>query len=135
MRNDRIFRFLLVGEFTSTRLLVRLNDGNVLNGKANKSQVLEQLASVRQWIGRLVRNRLVMGASFIRVAQERNPTRLVTKQYVLYRVTLFLAAITRLLLIGVLGARDWSFAAIVIKKGGASLSAWSWARRSCNSSR
>ena len=120
MCNQLVFRLLLGGKFTTTRLLVWLGDLDAFKRKADKAQVLQQFTAFGQWIGRLVSNWLVVPTAFIRIAQKRHLAPIVTKQDVLHGVTLFLAAIVRLLLSIVVRAGDRSFGAIVIKRGAVS---------------
>ena len=117
MGNQLVLGFLLLGQFLAARLFVRLCDLNALKAKADKTKVLQQFSTFWQWIGCLIGNWLVVGAAFIGITQERNATALLGKQDVFHRMTLFLAAITRFLFKAILGAGDWSFGAIVKKRG------------------
>src|SRR6266545_2670243 len=117
MSNLLVFCLLLRSEFSTTWFLVWHRDVDAFKRKADKSQVLQQFTAFGQRIGCVVSNRLVVPTAFIRIAQKRHLARLVTKQHVLHGVTLFLAAIVRLLLSIVVWAGDRSFRAIVIKRG------------------
>jgi hypothetical protein len=66
--------------------------------------------------------RLYVPTGFIGIAQKGNLALLVTKQDVLHRMTLFLAALVRFLLNIVVRMSDQSFSAIVINRG--AVSSW-----------
>ena len=117
MGNQPVLSFLLLSQLLTTRLFVRLCDLNALKAEANKTKVLQQFSTFWQWIGCLIGNWLVVGAALVGITQERNATASLGKQDVFHRMTLFLAAITRFLLKAILGAGDWSFGAIVKKRG------------------
>ena len=112
-----IVRFLLLGEFTTSWLLVWLRDLDTIERKANKAFILEEFASLRKWIGCLVGNWLVVNTTLICIAYKWNTIAFVAEQHILYAMALFLAAKMCLLFICVLGADDWSLRPIVIKRG------------------
>ena len=117
MGNQPVLGFLLLGQLLAARLFVRLCDLNTFEREADKTKVLQQFSTFWQRIGCLISNWLVVGAALIGVTQERNATASISKQDVFHCMTLFLAAITRFLLKVILGAGDWSFGAIVKKRG------------------
>lgn len=123
MGNHSVFRLLLGAEFATAWLFMRHRDRNTVERKPNKAQILEQFTAFGQGIGSLIGNPLIVAASFIGIAQKRHLAVLLAKQDILHVVTLFLAAIVRLLLSIVVWAGDWSLRAIVIKRGAAA----SWA--------
>ena len=117
MGDQSVFCLLLRSEFTTTRLLVWHRDFDIRKREANKAQVLPQRTAFGQRIRCLVGNRLVVPTAFIRIAQKRHLAAIVAKQDILHGMTLFLAAIVRLLLSIVVRAGDRSFRAIVVKRG------------------
>jgi hypothetical protein len=117
MGNPPILDFLLLGQLLAARLFVRLCDLNTGEREADKTKVLQQFRPFGQRIGCVIGNGLVVGAALVGVTQEWNATVRLGKQNVFYCVTLFLAAITRFLLKAIVGAGDWSFSAIVKKRG------------------
>jgi hypothetical protein len=123
MCNLLVFCLLLGGKFATTRLLVWHRDFDILKREADKAQVLQQLTAFGQPLGPLISNRLVVAAAFVGIAQKRNLAHLVAKQHIFHAMTLFLAAIIRLLLSIVVGASDWAFGTIVIKSGAVSAAA------------
>lgn len=66
----RSFRF--VGQLLATRFFLRLRDGHAFQGQALKTQVLKEFASLWQRIRGHVRNRFVVDASFVGVADKLN---------------------------------------------------------------
>ena len=119
MGNHSVFRLLLGTQFATAWLLVRHRDRDTIERKPNKAQVLQQFTAFGQRIGGLIGNPLIVATAFIGIAQKRHLAAIVTKQDVFHVVTLFLAAIVRLLLSIVVRAGDRSFRAIVIKRGAA----------------
>ncbi len=117
--NLRVLGLLCLRQFTTTWFLVWLCYRDPLKRKAYKTQILQEFAPIRQWIGCLVSNGLVVNTPLVGIAQKWNPTRVLTEQDILYGWTLFLAAPMRFLLKVVLGADNWPFRSIVIKRGAA----------------
>lgn len=99
---------------------MRHRDLHPVEREADKAKVLEQFTPYRQRIGRLVCDRLIVDAPFVSVTQKWNTTTLISQQDIFYCVPLFLAAITRFLLIAIFGAGNGSFRAVVKKRAGAS---------------
>lgn len=118
-RKSGVLRLLFVRQLPPAWLLVRLRNPDAIKREALKSKVLEQFAPVRQGIRRGIRNRLIVGTPLVGITQELDAARFVGKQHVLHGMSLFLAAIMRALFSGVLGARNGTLAAVVIKKGDA----------------
>jgi len=123
MGNHAVFRFLLSTQRATAWLLVRHRDRDTIERKPNKAQVLQQFTAFGQRIGGLIGNPLIVATAFIGIAQKRHLGAIITKEDVLHVVTLFLAAIVRLLLSIVVRADNRSLRAIVIKRGAAA----SWA--------
>src|SRR4030095_11455951 len=98
MGNHSVFRFLLGTQFATAWLLVRHRDRHTIERKTNKAQVLQQFTAFGQRIGGLIGNPLIVTTAFIAIAQKRHLAAIVAKEHVLHAVTLFLAAIVRLLL-------------------------------------
>ena len=119
MGNHSVFCFLLGTQFATAWLLVRHRDRDTIERKTNKAQVLQQFTAFGQRIGGLIGNPLIVVTAFIAIAQKRHLAAIVTKEDVLHVVTLFLAAIVRLLLSIVVRADNRSLSAIVIKRGAA----------------
>lgn len=116
MGNDLVLGSLRLGQFLPARLLMRHRDLHTIEREAEKAKVLQQLTPVRQRIECLVGDRLVVDTSFIGITQKWNTTAWLCQQNILYGVPLFLAAITRFLLIAIFGAGNWSFRAVVKKR-------------------
>ena len=119
MGNHSVFCFLLGTQFTTAWLLVRHRDRNTVERKTTKAQVLQQFTAFGHRLGGLIGNPLIVATAFVGIAQKWHLASIGTKQDVLHVVTLFLAAIVRLLLSIVMRAGDRSFGAIVIKRGAA----------------
>ena len=93
MGDQPVFRFLLGTQFATAWLLMWHGDLDTIERKPNKAQVLQQFTAVGQRIGGLIGNPLIVATAFIGIAQKRHLAAIVTKEDVLYIVTLFLAAI------------------------------------------
>lgn len=119
MGNHAVFRFLLSTQFATAWLLVRHRDRDTIERKPNKAQVLQQFTAFGQRIGGLIGNPLIVATAFVGIAQKWHLAARITKEDVLQVVTLFLAAIVRLLLSIVVRADNGSLGAIVIKRGAA----------------
>lgn len=120
-RHRTIGDLLFVGELLAARFLGRHHNDDIIACKGEKPQILEQFAPRRQGIGRRISNPLIVDTPFIRVTQKQNQQRRIDQEYVLQRMAFFLAAITDLLFIRVLGAWDPSLGAIVTKRGDVSV--------------
>src|SRR5215212_5950200 len=120
MGDQPVFRFLLVTQFATAWLLMWHGDLDTIERKTNKAQVLQQFTAVGQRIGGLIGNPLIVATAFISITQKRHLAARITKEDVLHVVTLFLAAIVRLLLSIVVRTDNRSLGAIVIKRGAAS---------------
>ena len=82
---------------------------------AQKAQIIQQFASLRKGIGSCVSNRLIMHATFVRIAQKQNQQRMY-QEHVFDGMSFFLAAITARLFRAVLWAWDGTLGTIM-KKG------------------
>ena len=67
MGDQSIFRFLLSRQFAAAWLFVRHRDRHTIEPKPDKAQVLQQFTAFGQRIGRLIGNRLVVGAALVRI--------------------------------------------------------------------
>ena len=112
-----VVRFLIIGQFTSTRFLCWLLDHDVCDRKSLKSHVLIQCASLRQCVRFIIDNGLFVPLSSIRPTQKANHTGVIDEQDVLDCMTFLLATVILCLFIGVYGSLDGTFRAIMIKKG------------------
>jgi hypothetical protein len=115
--NTTIGRFLRRGEFPATRCFLRLEDRDAWQEKSLKALILIQATAGRQGIAYQLGNALIRGLSFTRVAQEAHVTGLVDHEEVFERVTLLLATVILLLVLGIFRAVDGSFGTIMKKKG------------------
>jgi hypothetical protein len=75
--------FLLVGQFSTARFLGGHADGDLLQGKGQKAEILEQLAAFGQGIGCCAGNPLIVHAPLIGVAQEQDPQCCIDQEQIL----------------------------------------------------
>lgn len=108
-----IGRFLRVGQRSALWLAGWTGMHDIRQGIAYKAQIISQLTARWQWVGDIVRNRLIMHAAFIRIAQQVHQTVSGRQDQVVDRVALFLAAVIVGLITCVRGARDGAFRAVV----------------------
>jgi len=116
-RDAPIRRFLRACELPSSRLAGRHDDFDLIEGKGQEAQILEQPATRWQGIRGPICNPLIVGAAGIGLTEKENRECRVDQQHVFDRVVLFLAAITARLLSRILGALDAPFGAVVPKRG------------------
>jgi hypothetical protein len=116
-RNAPIRRFLRACEGPPPWLLGRHDELDLVEGKRQEAQILEQPAPRGQGVRGGIGNPLIMGAASIGLTQKEDRERGVDQQHVFDRVALFLAAITARLLSRILGALDAPFGAIMPKRG------------------
>src|SRR5712692_1523816 len=114
---------LLHRELLATGLLRRHEDRHLRERERQETQILQEPAPRRQGIRRRVRNRLIVRAAAIGVAQEEDEEEGIDQQDIFDRVVSFLAAITRLLFNRVLGADDASFRPVMGTRGDAGATA------------
>jgi hypothetical protein len=117
-RRDRtIGRFFPGGEFTAPWFFLGLNNGNPVESKTLKPQILIETTSVGQGIAGQIGQAFIMGFAFTGVAQEVNVTGFVDDQQVFDRVALLLTAVMVLLLLWVFRAMDRPLGTIMPKRG------------------
>jgi hypothetical protein len=135
-RRDRtIGRCLKWGEFTPTRFLLRLDDGDPVEEKALEAHILVEATALWQSIALQFSQVFIVCLPFTRGTQEADVTGCIDHEEVLDRVALFLATVVFLLIFWIGGAMDRAFGTIMPKRGdvGASF-ACVVARRVANSS-
>jgi hypothetical protein len=115
--NTTIRRLLRGCEFPSTGFFLGLDDRNVLQAEPLEAPILIQAAARWQGIASKLCQALIRGFAFIGVAQEAHVTGLVDHEEVFERVTLLLATVILLLVLGIFRAVDGSFGTIMKKKG------------------
>jgi hypothetical protein len=86
---------LLSCQLLATRLLRRHEDRHLRERERQETQILQEPAPRWQGIRRRVRNRLIVRAAAIGVAQEEDEEESIDQQDIFDRVVSFLAAITR----------------------------------------
>src|SRR6266540_4537112 len=111
-----IGRFLRRSEFPATRCFLRLEDRDARQDKALEALILIQATAGWQGIACQLCNALIRGLSFTGVAQEAHVTGLVDHEEVFERVTLLLATVIFLLVLGIFRAVDGSFGTIMKKR-------------------
>ncbi len=116
-RDALVGRFLGISQVPATRFLGGLCNRDVRDGKSLKPHVLIQHTVGRQGVPFIINDRLVVPLARIRSTQEANHTGVIDQQDILDRVAFLLAAVILHLFIGVYGSLDWTFRAIMIKKG------------------
>lgn len=115
--NTTIRGFLRGREFSSRWFLLGLDDRDVLQAESLEALILIQTATRRQGIPRQLGQALIRRFAFRGVAQEANLTRLSDHEEVFERVTLLLATVIFLLLLGIFGALNRTFGAIMPTRG------------------
>jgi hypothetical protein len=119
----------LVGEFflqrqlLAPRFLGRHEDLDLRQCERQETQILQEPTPCGQGIRRRVGNGLVMDATAIGVAEEKDDEQRIDQQDIFDRMVLFLAAITVRLFNRVLGADDAPFGAVMGKRGDAGAAA------------
>ena len=116
-RNMTIVGLLRWGELPSRGFFLGLDDRDVLQGEALETLILIQTAAGWQGIPSEVCQALIRGFAFHGVTQEAHVTGLIDYEEVFERVTLLLAAIIFFWLFGIGRAVDWTFSAIMPKRG------------------
>jgi len=116
-RDPTTRRFLRGREIPATRFFRGLNDRDPMLEESLEALLLIQTAA--RWQGRASElcHALSRGVAFRGVAQEAHVTGLVDHEEVFERVTLLLATVIFLLLFGICRAVDWTFGAIMPKRG------------------
>ena len=113
-----IDRLLLSGEFPSPWLFGRHLDDDPFQGESKKSEVLQEVAALRQGIGGGIGDALIMDAAWMGGAEKLDRELLIHQHYIFHGVTFFLAALLAFLLICVFGALNASFGSIMAIRGG-----------------
>jgi hypothetical protein len=116
-RDPSIGGFLRRREFTPTGFFLGLNDRDPSQDEPLEAHILVEITPKRQGIARQLREAFIMGFAFIGRTQEANVTALIDHEQVFERVALFLATVVVLLFLGISRAVDWSFSAIMPKRG------------------
>ena len=112
-----IVGFLRWGERATTRLFDRLVDGDPIQGKATKAQILEQVTSGGQGIGTIIGNIFVMHPPFKGRAQEDNLQGSINHQRIFQGMIFGLPTVVERLFVGVGRARNRALGRIMAKKG------------------
>ena len=112
-----IGRLLRRSEFPATRCFLRLEDRDVMQAEALEALILIQATAGWQGIACQLCHALIRGLSFTGVAQEAHMTGLGDHGEVFARVTLLLATIIFLLVLGIFWAVDRSLSTIMPKRG------------------
>jgi hypothetical protein len=115
--NTTIRRLLRGREFSSRRVFLGLDDRDILQAESLEALILIQTAARWQGVPRQFCQVLIRGFAFIGGTQEAHVTRLSDHEEVFERVTLLLATVIFLLLFGIGRAVDWTFGAIMPKRG------------------
>jgi hypothetical protein len=115
--NPTIRRLLRWGQFPSRWCFLGLEDGDARQEKPLKALILIETTTGWQRIARQFGHALISGFPFTGVAQETHVTGLLDHEEVFERVTLLLTAVIFLLLFGIGRAMDWTFSAILTKRG------------------
>jgi hypothetical protein len=110
-------RLLRRSEFPATRGFLRLDDRNARQVKSLEALILIQATAGWQGIACQLCHALIRGLSFTGMAQEAHLTGLVDHEEVFERVTLLLATVIFLLVLGIFRAVDGSFGPIMKKRG------------------
>src|SRR6266571_2121294 len=116
-------QLLFQRQFLAAGFLGGHEDLHLRKRKRQKTQVLQQPTPRGQGIRRRVGNGLVMDATAIGVAEEKDEEQRMHEQDIFDRVVFFLAAITVGLFSRVLGADDASFRPVMGKRGDAGTAA------------
>jgi hypothetical protein len=114
--NPPIGRFLRWREFSATRCCLRVDKRDARQDTALEALILRQVTARWQGIAGQLCHALIRGLSFTGVAQAAHVTGRVDHEEVFARVTLLLATVIFLLVLGVCRARDGSFGPIMKKR-------------------
>ena len=114
--NTTVGRFLRWSELPAMRCFLRLDDRDARQEKSLEALLLIQATAGWQGIACQLCNALIRGLSFTGVAQEAHVTGLVDHEEVFERVTLLLATVIFLLVLGICRAVDGSFGTIMKKR-------------------
>jgi hypothetical protein len=115
--NTTIGRLLRRSEFPATRCVLRLEDRDARQDKALEALILIQATAGWQGIACQLCNALISGLYFTGVAQEAHMTGLGDHGEVFARVTLLLATVIFLLVLGIFRAVDRSLSTIMPTRG------------------
>lgn len=111
---SRLFR----GEqFSSRRSFLGLDDRNARQQDSLEALLLIPPTARRQGITRQLCQALIRGFAVTTMTQEANVTRLIAHHEVFERVTLFLATVIRLLLLGIFWALKRAFGSVMPTRG------------------
>ena len=110
----RLFRR---SEFPSTRCFLRLEDRDAMQEESLEALILIQATAGWQGIAGQLCHALIRRFPFTGVAQEAHVTGLIDHEEVFERVTLLLATVILLLLLGIFWALDRAFGPIMPKRG------------------
>jgi hypothetical protein len=140
--NSTIGRFLRRGEFPSRWYFLGLDDRDARQNKTLEALILIQATAGWQGIACQLRQALISGFPFTRVAQEAHVTGLINHEEVFERVAFLLPTVILVLLLRVFRTLDGAFGPIMKKRaegaeasvGGASIAAKSSAVRAGSSS-
>src|SRR5262245_27315677 len=114
-----IHPLLLPRQLLAAGFLGRHEDHHLRKRERQEPEILQEPAPGRQGIRRRVRNRLIVRAAAVGVAQEEDEEEGLDQQDIVDRVISFLAAITRRLCSRVLGADDPSCRPVMGNRGDA----------------
>ena len=112
-----ILGLLLVCQLSPAWFLVRRPTRHSFQAKGLKSEILKQLASLWQRIGRSIGNPLIVDTALIRIAEKQDGQHRINQQQVLERMILLLAAIAAFLFSSIFGTRDAALGSIMAKRG------------------
>ena len=116
-RDATIGRFFRWSEFPSTRCFLRLEDRNARKDESLEALILIQATTGWQGIAYQLCQALIRRFPFTGVAQEAHLTGLIDHEEVFERVTLLLATVILLLLLGIFGTLNRAFGPIMPKRG------------------
>jgi hypothetical protein len=117
-RDRTIDRFLRWGEFPTRGCFLGLDDRDPIARIALEPHILIETTATWEGIAFQIRQAFIMRPPFIGGTQEANVTGLIDHEEVFDRVALLLATVVFLLVLGIGGAVDRSFSAIMPKRGG-----------------
>lgn len=116
-RQFAICGLLFVRQCSTARFLLWCGTHHTRQYEGEKAEILKQFTPFGERVRCCISNSLVVSTSFIRVREKQNEERRIDQQYVLYGVTLFLAAIAAFLFICIFGTLDPSFGSVMAKRG------------------
>src|SRR5215471_13209776 len=108
-------QLLLQGQLLTAWLLRRHQDLDLGECERQEAQILQQPTPSREWIGRGLRDALIMDTAAVGVAQKEDQKEGIDEQDIFDGVVPFLATITCFLFNRVLGADDAPFRAVMGK--------------------